>query len=145
MKQVAMSKTMKELLTPADFASCPVWRYFPDSEAYSEVRALEDLEYAEGTADLQILAQFTTPDGRQLMGQVVGVQNIFAIGLFVNNEILLINRNMRQDSRKQVDKYLALSGLAGELSYETLFPLRFESRWGNATFNDFSGVFEMLP
>lgn len=140
-----MSNTMKELLTPADFASCPVWRYDQDLEGYFEVRGHEDLESAESTADLQILAEFITPRGHRLMGKIVGVQDVYAIGLFVNNEIVGINRNMRQDSRRQVAKYLTLSGIVGELSFETLFPLRFESKWGSETFNDFSGVFEMPP
>lgn len=77
------------------------------------------------------------------MGKIVGVNDIYAIGLFVRDEVVGINKNMREDSRKQVAKFLALSGLAGQLSLETLFPLRFETKWGGAMFNDFSGVFEM--
>ena len=31
-------------------------------------------------------------------------------------------------------------GLSNRLSYETLFPLRYETRWGGARFNDFGRV-----
>jgi len=138
-----MPTTMKELLTPADFANCPVWRYDEDLEGYFEVRGPDDLDLVASTSDLQIMAEFTTPTGQRLMGKVVGVNDIYAIGLFVHDEVVGINKNMREDSRKQVTKFLALSGLADRLSLETLFPLQYRSRWGNDYFIDFSGVFEM--
>jgi len=135
--------TMKELLRPADFVNCPVWRYDEDLEGYFEVRDQDDLDAVGSTADLQIMVEFTTQTGQRLMGKIVGVNDIYAIGLFVRDEVVGINKNMREDSRKQVAKFLALSGLAGQLSLETLFPLRFETKWGGAMFNDFSGVFEV--
>lgn len=140
-----MKKTMKELLRPEDFADCAVWCYDEDQESYFAVRELNDLEEAVSSADLKIRAQFITSDGRELQGVVVGVRNIYAIGLFVHDEIIMINKNMRQDSKEQVAKYLSLSGLEERLSLQSMFPLRYESRWGNETFNDFSGVFELSP
>jgi hypothetical protein len=130
---------VKQLLTPKDFAECPVWRYDEDQEGYFEVRGEEDLSGDVG--DLEILATFTTPTGLQLTGEIIGVRDIFAIGLFVNDEIVLINRNMQSRSREQVAKFLTLSGLSDKLSFETLFPLRFKTRWGDETFVDFEGVF----
>ena len=135
-----MSKPMKQLLTPADFADCPVWRYDEDLEGYFEVRGEEDL--AGRVEDLGILAVFTTPTGQQFTGHIIGVQDIFAIGLFVKDEIIMINRNMRSRSREQVAKFLALSGLADQFTFDTLFPLHFKTRWGSDTFVDFEGVFE---
>lgn len=140
-----MSTIMKQLLTPADFADCPVWRYDEELEAHFEVRNLEDAGLATSAFDLQIQSEFTTPSGLRLVGQIVGVQDIFAIGLFVNNEIVLINRNMHNRSRDQVAKFLTISGLADQLSFETLFPLRYDTKWGGSIFNDFSGVFQMPP
>ena len=68
---------------------------------------------------------------------------MFAIGLFAGDEVVMINRNMRSDSRsEQVARFLTLTGLESKLSFETLFPLRYRSAWGDGSFNDFEGVFE---
>lgn len=133
---------MKDHLTPQDFATCPVWKFDPDSEVYSEVRGVEDIPGE--LADLCILADFTTPSGHKLVGEVGGVQDIFAVGLFAGDENVIVNKHMRSDSREQVARFLRLSGLAGQLSFETLFPLHFKTRWSESgVFNDFDGVFEM--
>ena len=138
-----MPTPMKELLTPADFANCPVWRYDEETEGYFEVHDHDDLDSVANTSDLQILAEFITPSGQRLMGKIVGVKDVHAIGLFVHEEVVGINKNMLQDSKQQVAKFLNLSGLASQLSIETLFPLRYETKWGSAIFNVFSGVFEI--
>lgn len=138
-----MSKVMKELLVPTDFSVCPVWRYDEDSEGYFEVRNSDDLEKASSTADLLIHTEFITPGGHRLMGHVTGVQQIYVIGLFANDEIILVNRNMRDRSREQSMRFIASSGLADQLSLENMFPLSFETRWGGEFFKNFLGVFTL--
>lgn len=134
---------MKDLLIPSDFKDCPVWRYDEDADGYFAVTGLDDLP--ENVGDLSILAEFTTPGGNKIFGKIGGVERIFAIGLFAGESIFIINKNMGKDAREQAEEFLTESGLAGELSYETLFPLRYETKWGGTTFNDFTGVFEMPP
>ena len=138
-----ITQNFTELLTPADFMRCPVWVYDEDQEVYREVRSLDDLDDERyDTYDLQIKAVFTTPNGIELAGKVVGVENPYAIGLFAGNEIVGINRHMRSDSRQQVARFLTLTGLESKLSFDTLFPLRYRSAWGGELFTDFEGVFE---
>lgn len=138
-----VSQKSTELLTPADFARCPVWVYDEDQEVYREVRNLDDLsDERYDHYDLQIKAVFTTPNGIEINGKVVGVEDPYAIGLFAGNEVVGINRNMRSDSRQQVARFLALTGLDAKLSFDTLFPLRYRSAWGGDLFTDFEGVFE---
>lgn len=132
---------MKDWLTPADFEDCPVWGYEEDADGYFVVRGLDDLP--QRLRDLSILAQFTTPSGIQIRGEISGVDRVFAIGLFANDQVFFINKNLIKESREQGEAFLQASGLSGRLSYETLFPLRYETRWGSEVFNDFSGVFEM--
>lgn len=137
------TQNFTNLLTVADFERCPVWVYDEDREVYCEVRSLDDLDDERyDTYDLHIKAVFTTPDGIELAGQLVGVESVFAIGLFAGDEVVMINRNMRTDSRQQVARFLALTGLESRLSFDTLFPLRYRSAWGDESFNDFEGVFE---
>lgn len=134
---------MKEWLTPADFDDCPVWRYDEDADGYFAVRCLDDVP--ERLGDLSILAQFTTPGGIQIRGEIGGVDRVFAIGLFAKEQIFIVNKNLGKRAREQAEAFLQASGLSNRLSYETLFPLRYETRWGGEVFNDFSGVFEMPP
>lgn len=132
---------MKEWLAPEDFKACPIWRYDEDADGYFAVRDLDDLP--ELVRDLSILAEFTTPDGKRILGKIGGVERVFAIGLFAGGQIFIVNRNMPNDAREQAEEFLAASGLLGELSYESMFPLRYETKWGGPMFKDFSGVFEM--
>lgn len=132
---------MKDWLIPADFKDCPVWRYDEDAEGYFAVRSLDDLP--ERVRDLSILAQFTTPGGIQFLGEVGGVDRVFAIGLFANEQVFFLNKNLKKEAREQAEAFLQASGLSGQLSYEALFPLRYVTRWGGDVFNDFSGTFEM--
>ena len=133
---------MKQLLTPQDFAQCPIWRYDADAEGYFEVRNLDDAGLATDTFDLQILAGFTANNGQRFQGKLVGVKDIYSVGLFVGNEIIGINKNMLQDSKEQAARFLKLSGLEAGMTVDDLFPLRYESQWGDDTFIDFAGVFE---
>jgi hypothetical protein len=83
------------------------------------------------------------PNGRVFEGELVGVNDIFAVGLFAREESFVINRNTHEGSREQVSLLLAALGLEDELSFDTLFPLRFKSKWSRSgIFNDFEGVFE---
>lgn len=132
---------MKDWLTPADFEDCPVWRYDEDADGYFAVRSLDDLP--DRVRDLSILAQFTTPGGIQLLGEIGGVDRVFAIGLFANDQVFFLNQNLKKEAREQAEAFLQASGLSDQLSYETLLPLRYETRWGGEVFNNFSGVFEM--
>jgi len=76
-------------------------------------------------------------------GYVVGVENVFSIGLFGNERIYHLNKNLPDLSQEQAEEFFVESGLTSQLSYEALFPLRYETKWGGPMFNDFSGVFEM--
>lgn len=134
---------MRDYLKSSDFDECPVWRLDKDADTHFPVRSLNDIP--ELVRDLRILAEFTAPNGQKMLGRVGGIDRIFAIGLFVGDNTFIINKNMPKDAREQAEAFLQASGLSNRLSYETLFPLRYETRWGGEVFNDFSGVFEMPP
>lgn len=140
-----MPYEIKKLLTPADFTASPVWRYEHESESYFKVLTLGDLELLESTYDLRILVEFTTPSNLRLTGEIVGVQDIYAIGLFANDEIILINKNMHIRAKEQAEKFLILSGLAETTTYKNLFPMHFQSKCRSDVFNEFSGFFDMPP
>ncbi len=133
---------VKDQLAAEDFSVCSVWKYNPDTENYSNVRGLDDVP--GDLADLRISARFAAPVGVVIDGAVVGVKDVFAIMLFAGGQSFTINKHARQYSRDQVGKFLLVEGLSELLSFETLFPLRFRTRWSEGgVFNDFEGVFEM--
>ncbi|MDN8618029.1 hypothetical protein [Variovorax ginsengisoli] len=132
---------MKDYLTPSDFMEFPLWRYDEDADGYFPVRGEADLPGR--VRDLSLRAEFTTPAGNVFEGYIVGVENVFSIGLFGNERIYHFNKNLSDLSREQAEEFLAASGLSGKLHYEAMFPLRYETKWGSPLFNDFSGVFEM--
>lgn len=132
---------MKDYLKPPDFKDCPIWRYDEDADGYFPVRGESDLP--ERVRDLSLRAEFTTPGGNVFEGYVVGVENVFSIGLFGNERIYHLNKNLPDLSQEQAEEFFVESGLTSQLSYEALFPLRYETKWGGPMFNDFSGVFEM--
>lgn len=132
---------MKDYLTPVDFEECPIWRYDEDTDSYFPVKNQDDLP--ERVRDLSLRSEFKTLEGKTLIGYIVGVESIFSIGIFFNERIYHFNKNLPDLSREQAEAFLAESGLSSELSFETLFPLRYETKWGGETFNDFAGVFEM--
>lgn len=132
---------MKDLLTPSDFKDYPIWRYDEDADGYFPVVGEEDLP--ERVRDLRLRADFTAPTGKIIMGYIVGVEDVFSIGLFSNERIYHFNKNLCDLSREQAEEFIVENGLSSELSYKTMFPLRYEAKWGNSIFNDFSGVFEM--
>ena len=133
---------MKDQIAAEDFRACPVWKYNPDTESYSDVQGLDDVP--GDLADLRISAQFAGPSGVVIDGAVVGVRDVFAIMLFAGGRSFTINKHALQYSRDQVSKFLMVEGLSEQLSFETLFPLRFKTRWSDGgVFNDFEGVFDM--
>lgn len=136
-----MAASAKKLLQPSDFDECPVWSYDEDGDNYYPVRVEGDLP--EQSRDLRILAEFVTPSGRKLRGYVGGVERVFAIGLFGEGRIFHVNKNLREPSKDQVQEFLAETGLASILAFESMFPMRFETQWENDTFANFSGVFDM--
>ncbi|WP_227815307.1 hypothetical protein [Nitrogeniibacter aestuarii] len=136
-----MEAKAKNNIVPGDFSACAAWRYEEDSDLYYPVRGEDDI--SESLRDLSIRAVFTTPSGEKLDGYVVGTERIFSIGLFWGERTYHINKNLSGLSKEQVDEYLSQRGGASDLQYESMFPLHFQSRWGDDTFVDFSGVFEM--
>ncbi|WP_131721610.1 hypothetical protein [Xanthomonas sp. NCPPB 1128] len=126
-------------LSPADFDFCPAWRYDEDSDLFFPVRCEQELP--ELARDLSIRAQFIGPTGEQFEGYIVGVDRVFSIGLFCDGCVFYVNKNMPGASKEQIDNFLLMMGRS--LDFYSMFPLSFETRWGNEIFSNFSGIFSM--
>ena len=136
-----METNGKGNLSPSDFDSCPVWKYDEGSDLFYPVSGEKDLP--ELTRDLIIRAVFTTPGGDRFEGYIVGVERVFSMALFLGGRVYHVNRNMPGPSREQIDEFLSNKGGASTLTFDSMFPLRFETSWESETFANFSGVFEM--
>lgn len=136
-----METNGKGNLSPSDFDLCPAWKYDEDSDLFYPVSGEKDLP--EMARDLIIRAVFTTPSGDRFDGYIGGVERVFSMALFLGDRFYHVNRNMPGPSREQIDEFLSNKGGASTLTFDSMFPLRFETRWENETFANFSGVFEM--
>lgn len=136
-----MENSNREYLTSPDFEFCPVWKYDEDSELFHPVRGGNDLP--ERTRDLFIGATFMTASGMRFEGYVVGVERIFSIGLFFNDCVYHLNKNIPDISRDQVKKLFTDMGVGGDSSFNSIFPINYETKWGGEVFVNFSGSIEI--
>ena len=138
-----MKTSGKISLVPPDFYNCPVWKYDEESDLYYPVFGIDDVP--DLARDLRIRAVFTTPDGQTLDGYIVGIESIFSMALFFGDRIYNVNKNMLGPSRVRIYEYLRDRDTSEKMTFESMFPLKFETRWESEDFRNFSGVFEMKP
>ena len=136
-----MENNFKVVLQPSDFDVCPVWRFDEDADAYFPVRNANELP--EQVRDLRIASEFITRSGQKFQGYISGVDKVSSIGLFVDAQTYHANKNLYQPSRAQMIEFIAASRLDATLTFESMFPLHFETRWENEIFKNFTGIFEM--
>lgn len=128
-----------KILSRDCFLLCPAWRYDEDSDFYYPVMGVDDLP--EMIRDLRIMAKFKAPAGHVFDGYISGVDRIFSIGLFFEERVYYVNKNIASASRMQVNELLSKLGI--QLDFEDIFPLHYETCWGGCNFSDFSGNFDM--
>lgn len=137
----SLKNTGKTNLNPSDFNLCPAWKYDEYSDLFYPIRGEKDLP--ELPRDLIIRAVFTAPSGDQFDGYIVSVDRIFSMGLFLDQRIYHVNRNLPALSREQVKDFLSNAGGKSTFSDDSMFPLNFETRWEGDTFVNFFGVFNL--
>lgn len=130
----------KTVITQEDFQRHPVWHFDPDREIYSPVT---DLDRQIGSLDeLHFRATFTTVNGENLLGSIVG-QGDLAIGIFRNGREYIANKSIKAMS---VDFLAQLIKDSPDLHINDLgqlLPLKFQTQIGMDPFVEWSGVFDL--
>ncbi|MBB4865767.1 hypothetical protein HNP46_004668 [Pseudomonas nitritireducens] len=105
------------------------------------VLTIDDL--GDSIFDLSFKAKFSTPTGQSFDGYIVGFGDVFSIGLFANDKVFFVNKNLVTLSKGQLHSFLSELGSAQTTSIEDLFPLSYSTEIHRAPFIDFGGVFYM--
>lgn len=123
------------------FDICPLWFYSEESDLYFPVMEADQLPESE--RDLSISATFSFPNGLQLRGYIVGVSNIFSVGLFCGDKTFHLNKNLKDLSAKQLNGLFSCMGPT-QLRPERLMPLSFRTRINRAGFREVEGEFDLF-
>ncbi|MFJ3049997.1 hypothetical protein [Pseudomonas nitroreducens] len=135
------SNLAKDFLGRMEYEEHPIWRYDDSDELNYPVLTTDDL--GDSIFDLSFKAKFSTPAGRSFDGYIVGFGDIFSIGLFANDKVFFVNKNMATRSKEQLHSFLSELDWAQSVSVEDIFPLSYFTAINRAPFIDFGGVFDM--
>jgi len=118
---VRLNSPRREIFIRNDFETYPVWTWDDQNEGYLPI---SEAEPSPGDYwGLFIKAHFQTSKGFSFEGFLVGDEFFHAFGLFVKDELIVINFNLLDELDEDLKKIYEL------LKCEPfdLFPLRYES------------------
>jgi hypothetical protein len=106
-------------LTADSFIRYPIWVWDDSKEGYHPLVGQGPMPDEFGT--LFVRATFVPPSGREITGYLIGLRSFYAVGLFVNGEHFVLNRNAPDLAA------LTMKSIGPKLSGEPLLPLRYRS------------------
>lgn len=112
---------MQKTLTRSLFQKCPVWKWDESQESHEPVWDWQPLARDEPTYFIK--ADFTTNDGVDLNGYLVGHDTFYAIGIFIEDYEYVLNLNladMMEDSIKEICQKMGRAEL-------DVFPLKYQT------------------
>jgi hypothetical protein len=131
----------KEYLTEQDLKLYSMWVAHQSDDLFYPVNGPEDLPEDMVFEDLCTRAIFTTSSGEAFFGYVIGLKNIFCIVLFLNNEMLIFNKNLYKDCLIAIEKINKITGQ--NLSVKDFSPLKFETQIDIEGFKNIQGEFDL--
>lgn len=135
-----MANKGKTYLAEKDLQDHPVWVISRVDDLIYPVFGPED--FPEENGDLIIRAIFKTVGGITFQGYIFGLQNIFTIAIFWNNEVLYMNRNLFDESLEEID--IINKNLETKIKPEEFSPLRYQTTIDLEHFKNFSGEFDVF-
>ena len=124
-----------------DFLEYQIW-VSDDSDDYTIYPILNVSDFPDYIDWIGIKGIFSTPNGIEFEGVIMGIKNIFSIGIFCDGEIAVINKNLPEDWKsfmKQVNK-----SHKTKFKLKKFFPLKFVTKINLEGFKNFSGVFDLF-
>lgn len=134
-------KKGKEYLTKQDLQQHSIWIEHDVDELTYAVTGAEDLPENIGLNDLRIRAYFITPNGIELNGYIIGLKNIYCIAIFLNDEVIYLNKNLYKDCLIAIEKINKITGK--NLSVKDFSPLKFETQIDIKGFKNIQGEFDL--
>ncbi len=133
-------KQGKKYLTLSDIKQHSIWKFTDIDDLAHPINTPDDIP--EDSFDLIIRAKFTTPTGIELIGYIVGVQNIYCISIYAGDEKFFFNRNLPNDYPKTLAKLG--KALNCSLSILDFSPLQYTTDIHLECFKNISGEFDLL-
>ena|SRR3989338_1103059 len=123
-----------------DLRESSIWKLNDSHDLYYPVTCSQD--FPEDDFDLRIRAKFFTPSGIELVGYIVGVQDIFSIAIYVDSDRFGFNRNLPGDYSGTLDKLS--KALGKRLTIENFSPLKYITDIDLEGFRNIEGEFDLL-
>jgi hypothetical protein len=131
----------KDYLTEQDFKKYSMWVAHQSDDLLYPVNDSGDLPSDMLLEDLCTRAVFTTSSGKSFNGYIGGLKNIFFITIFLNNEIIYLNKNLYSDCLNAIEKINRITGQ--NLSAKDFSPLKFETQIDVEGFKNIQGEFDL--
>lgn len=135
-------KNGKEYLTEKDFIEHSIWIMHQSDDLYYPVLGPDDLPHDMRLDDLRIRAIFTTKNEKIFNGYLVGLKNIFSIGIFLANRKFYFNKNLLDECIKSIEEINL--NLPAPIRKEDFFPLRYQTNIDIEAFKNIEGEFNIF-
>lgn len=127
-------------LTLDDLKKFSIWRFSDVDDLIYPVTSHEDIP--ENSFDLKIRAKFFTQSGTELLGYIVGIENIYTVTLYVEDKIINFNRNLPQEFHRDLDRLNEELGV--DLTMSDFSPLKYITDIDLDGFRNVEGEFDLL-
>lgn len=133
-------KKGKGYLTLNDLKQHSMWKNDEMDDLLYPVTSRDDIP--EDQYDLLIRATFTTPSGIELLGNLIGIKNIFSIAIYADDQIFYFNRNLPGDYPETLDKLSKVLGR--KLTMKKFSPLKYVTDIDLPGFRNIDGEFDLM-
>ena len=133
-------KKGKGYLTLKDLKQHSMWKNDEMDDLLYPVMSRDDIP--EDQYDLLIRAIFTTPSGVELLGNLVGIKNVFSIAIYVDDQIFYFNRNLPGDYPATLERLS--KALDRKLTMKDFSPLKYLTDIDLDGFKNIEGEFDLM-
>lgn len=98
------TKKGKEYLTKQDFQQHSVWIEHDEDDLTYPVYGADDFPENMTLNDLRIRTRFITATGLELNGYIIGLKDIYCVAIFLDNEVVYLNKNLNKDCLAAIEK-----------------------------------------
>ena len=132
-------ESKKYLITREDLDDCSLWYRNSHDDTCHKVLDINNLPEEIRPQDLIVRAKFATPKNKIFLGYLIGIKNIYAIAIFVNDKKYIFNKNLPQICMEHFDEISRIT----DIKYiNDMFPICYMSDLDFEGVNVFSGGFD---
>lgn len=134
------TKQGKTYLILEDLDQHSIWKFSDVDDLAYPVMSADD--FPEDDFDLRIRAEFLTKSGIKLRGYIVGVQDIFSIRVYIDDQTFSFNKNLPEYFIEDLNKLNKILGKS--LTLSDFSPLKYTTDIDLKGFKNIEGEFDLL-